>query len=451
MLACLLKEDDTYWVRYLVKAQRLLLHLVKFATKRGGVLAQNTFSNVPKMIDFCILATVIGIQTMAATTCTQEFQASLEMFKQVFSLLDYFLDSELKTPNQPFMDALIAHPKSYVLNDAILDGLKLILQHRMLLIPREDGKVNAAITRTVIAVFDVLDILAMSEEFVMKLLSKSQGYQLVETCLTIFKHHSKLGHHVLFATLKLLYRLCEEEATFMKGVMNSPACAQFNLVLSYVIDVASDTTPAPLTQSIRCEATKIIFAASRETSYRRLILEKATPLFLKFLSAPSADFAALFKDQTSSEMLIYIFATISFLHAQPILDTMNKSFCEHALHFIQTQPSSLLLKKAYAVDPKSPEVYAPSVVANLNSIINEILTQSKWRQDLSYKITKRHITLAISFRNELEKSLGLNSTFFDALIAEPLAAWSDHPLKSSNPTAPSTKGILKPTKPKVPP
>lgn len=58
ILACLLKEDERFWIPYLVKAQKLLLHLTKMATKRGGTLAQSTFSNVPKMIDLCILATV---------------------------------------------------------------------------------------------------------------------------------------------------------------------------------------------------------------------------------------------------------------------------------------------------------------------------------------------------------------------------------------------------------
>lgn len=58
ILACFLKEDDHYWLPYLVKAQKLQLYLVKFATKRGGALAQHVYANVPKMIDQCILSTV---------------------------------------------------------------------------------------------------------------------------------------------------------------------------------------------------------------------------------------------------------------------------------------------------------------------------------------------------------------------------------------------------------
>lgn len=392
---------------------------------------------------------------MAATENLEEFQSSLEMFKQSFSLLDYFLDSELKSPKQPFVDALIAHPKSYILNDAIIDGLNLILQHRSLLPPREDGKTNPAISRTLIAVFDVLDILAMSEEFVQKLLSKSQGYQLVDVCLQIFKDYPRLGHPVLFATLKLLYRLCEEEATFLRGVLNSPACTRFNLVISHVIDVASDVLgpTSKLSHATRSEATKIIFATAREPSYRRQILEKGTPFFLKFLSLPPNDFSLFFKDASASEMVVFVFACIGFLHAQPVRETTDKSLLDHALSCLQTQPSALLLKKAYS---GAPSIYAPSVILNLNAIVHELVTNQKWREEAPMKITKRHVNLAISFRNDIEKHLGLSSSHFDALIADNFAAWSDGAPKkeatsssaSSRPTSASANN--KPVKPKAP-
>lgn len=376
----------------------------------------------------------IGIQRMAATECIEEFQTSLEMFKQVFSLLDYFLDSELRSPKQPFVDALIAHPKSYVLNDAMLDGLNLILAHRTLLPAREDGKTNPSISRTLIAVFDVLDILAMSEEFVQKLLSRSQGYQLVDICLHIFKDHTRLGHPVLFATLKLLYRLCEEEATFLSGVLNSPACTRFNLVISHVIDVASDVLgPNPkLTHATRSEASKIIFAAAREPSYRRLILERGTPFFLKFLSLPPNDFSLFFKDAAASEMIVYVFATIGFLHAQPVREPLDKSLLDHALNCLQTQPSALLLKKAYS---SGPSVYAPTIILNLNAIVHELLFNNKWREDSTFKLSKRHVNLALAFRNDVEKALGLNSSHFDSLIAETYATWGETPQRRDHPAA----------------
>lgn len=393
---------------------------------------------------------------MAGTENVAEFQASLEMFKQVFALLDYFLDSELRSAKQPFVDALIAHPKSYVLNDAIIDGLNLILQHRNILPPREDGKSNPAIARTLIAVFDVLDILAMNEEFVQKLLSKSQGYQLVDVCLHILKDYSRLGHPVLFATLKLLYRLCEEEATFLRGVLNSPACTRFNLVISHVIDVAADVLGpvSKLTHATRSEATKIIFATAREPSYRRQILEKGTPFFLKFLSLPPNDFSVFFKDAAASEMLVYVFASIGFLHAQPLREATDKSLLDHALACLQTQPSALLLKKAYS---GAPSVYAPTVILNLNAIVHELVTNQKWREEAPIKITKRHVNLAISFRNDIEKHLGLSSSHFDALIVDGFAAWSDGaPKKESSASTtsaasrPVSASLTKPVKPKTP-
>jgi len=385
---------------------------------------------------------------MAGTSSVADFAASLEMFKQVCSLLDYFLDGELKDPKQPFMDALIAHPKSFVLNDAFLDGLNLILQHRNLLPSREDGKINAAITRTLIAVFDVLDILAMSEEFIQKLLSKSQGYQLVDRCLTILKDHARLGHPVLFATLKLLYRLCEEEATFLTGVLNSPACTRFNLVISHVIDVAADILgPGTLTHAIRSEATKIVFAAAREPNYRRQILERGTPLFLTFLSLPPNEFSSFFKDPAASEMVVIIFALVGYLHAQPPLDALDKSFLDHVLQFLNLRPSCLLLKKAYA-GPKGTAVYAPSIILNINSVINELITQAKWRDELNFKVNKGQVTLTIAFRNEIEKALGLSSSHFDALIADAFAAWTDpHQTRSQqgSKSATSSSSSLAPT------
>jgi hypothetical protein len=381
------------------------------------------------------------------------------MFKQVFSLLDYFLDAELASPKQPFMDAMIAHPKSFILSNAILDGLKLILQHRNLLPPREDGKTNPAITRTLIAVFDVLDILAMSDEFVSKLIDKSQGYLLVDLCLTIFKDHIRLGHPVLFATLKLLYRLCEEEPTFINGVLNSPACTRFNLVIAHVIDVASDILgPSKLSHSIRSEATKIVYALAKESNYRRTILEKGTPFFLKFLSLPPNDFAALFKDVSASEMVIYVFASIGYLHAQPRNEAVgDKSFFDQTLQLLQSNPSSLILKKAYS---SLPSFYTPTILVNINAILNEILTQPKWKDELSLKITKRHVSLVIAYRTEIEKAIGLSSSQFDALIAEPLAHFGENPARSAS-GPPTTSNPLisskakpvsstKPPKPKAP-
>lgn len=373
---------------------------------------------------------VIGIQTMAATESIEVFQTSLEMLRQVFSLLDYFLDEELKAPKQPFMDAMIAHPKSPLLNGAILDGLKLILQHRNILPAREDGKANLAITRTLIAIFDVLDILAMSDEFVSKLMEKSQGFQLVDICLTIFKDHTHLGHPVLFAALKLLYRLCEEEPTFINGVLNSPACTRFNLVINHVIDVASDVlggASSKLSHNIRSEATKIIFALAKEPTYRRTILERGTPFFLKLLSLPPTDFAGLFKDAAASEMVIYVFVTMGYLHSQPKNEPMGKTFFDHTLQLLQTQPSSMLLKKAYAT---TPSLYAPAILTNLNAILYELVAQPKWRDEHSLKVTKRHATLAINFRTELEKALGLSCASFDSLFVEPFSQWND-PSKSS--------------------
>lgn len=58
ILACLLKENATYDVHYIIKAQKLMFHLAKFCKKKGGVLAQQVYLGIPKMIDASMLALV---------------------------------------------------------------------------------------------------------------------------------------------------------------------------------------------------------------------------------------------------------------------------------------------------------------------------------------------------------------------------------------------------------
>ena len=364
----------------------------------------------------------------------EEFGSYLEMTHYIFTILDYYLDSELSRSKQPFMESMVVHPKLPVFNTAILDTLNLLLHHRNLFVSDSEGlkAKYSLISKTLVTIFDVLDILSMSEEFVSIFIHKSSGYTLVEIWLTIFKDVATLGANVLFGTLKLINRLCEEEPIFLEAVVNSPVCTRFNLVLNFIIDLASDMqVVSKYSHTIRNEAIKILLPVCRESSYRPLIIQKATPFFLKFFSFPPLEFANMLKNPSLAEKAVYILSIMGYLHYTQSQDSEDKTFFTAALDLL-SQSCALLWKKAYS-NPGG--IYAPSFVMNINILLSELLSRPRWREQLSLKISKQQALFARGFRSDIEKCLNLNSSHLEAMFAQQFSAWEDARPSDTNPTA----------------
>lgn len=281
----------------------------------------------------------------------------LEVSRVCILLLDFMMDSELDRGKQPFIDCFISHPKLDVFVSTVVDVVRLVLDHRDLF-PQKGDRYNAVVTKSLVSIFDAMDIFCMSEDYVEILVDKATFLPLVDALVSIMQD-AKHTQAVTYSALKLLFRLLEERPTLLEMVASSAAASRFQQLVTFIIDTAASymDEKAKFNEEIRLEAVRITQILAADRQYKRNVLERGTASILKFFSALPSTFPEQYK--TTSVLATHLTKTVANLHATHPASVVSalqpRRFADDIIDAAK-EKGGLLLKKSFS----NPKVRATS-------------------------------------------------------------------------------------------